>query len=190
MAKKISSSPARHSFQKEGYIKRMKEKGEEPNPDYLAQFKNLQQLHLQKFEDPERCKNNLEYDLLTTDWILEKVRASEAYAQNLYAAMCNRDFQKNDVWPVLKDERWSCSWRYAGGIIADMREQGDYIDWYCSGIRDSNHPSALEWQDWTDEQKNNWTDIFSKYVGESVVTEEIRHDLKRLGWIVVEGKDE
>jgi hypothetical protein len=29
---------------------------------------------------------------------------------------------------------WSCSWRYAGGLVADMREQGEnYLDFYCSG---------------------------------------------------------
>jgi hypothetical protein len=52
-----------------------------------------------KWDDPKSRELNLEYDLVTTDWILAKARASEAYAQNLYAAMCNNDFQRNDVWP-------------------------------------------------------------------------------------------
>jgi len=25
---------------------------------------------------------------------------------------------------VLTEQKWGCSWRYAGGIIADIREQG------------------------------------------------------------------
>ena len=39
-------------------------------------------------------------------------------------------------WPILsKDGRWwQCSWRHSGGIVSNLREQGDYIDWYCSGI--------------------------------------------------------
>lgn len=112
--------------------------------------------------DLEWQKNNMEYDLRTTDWILEKVRNSEQYAQNLYAAMCNNRFQQNDVLPILKDQYWSCSWRYAGGIIADMRQEGDYIDYYCSGIRDSYEGG---------------------YVSETVITDEIREDLFKLGWL-------
>jgi hypothetical protein len=120
----------------------------------------------------------MEYDLLTTDWILEKVRASESYAQNLYAAMCNNEFQKLDVMPILKNETWGCSWRYAGGIIADMREQGDYIDWYCSGIRGG-----------VDFSGENEVYDEKKLVPEGLVTDEIRDDLQRLGWAVVPGGD-
>jgi hypothetical protein len=125
-----------------------------------------------KFEDAEARKDNLEYDLLTTPWILEKVRASDTYAQNLYAAMCNRDFQRLDVLPLLKEQTWSCSWRYAGGIIADMRQKGDYIDWYCSGIGGG--------------LGNGDEDGTKEYVGEGRVTDKIREDLKRLGWIVLD----
>jgi hypothetical protein len=119
--------------------------------------------------DLEWQKNNMEYDLRTTDWILEKVRNSEQYAQNLYAAMCNNRFQQNDVLPILKDQYWSCSWRYAGGIIADMRQEGDYIDYYCSGIRDSYEGG---------------------YVSETVITDEIREDLFKLGWLCFSDNDE
>jgi len=96
-------------------------------------LKTAKEQKLQQEADPEWQKNNLEWALRTTDWILSKVRTDDTYAQRLYATLCNNDFIPPDVWKVLKDETWSCSWRYAGGIIADMREQGDYIDWYCSG---------------------------------------------------------
>lgn len=126
-------------------------------------------------EDSQWQKNNLEYDLRSTDWIAEKCK-DEAYAQNLYAALCNNQFIKNDVWPLLKDDLWSCSWRYAGGIIADIREEGDYIDWYCSGIRDKYDAEA---------------NTFGRcYVSESVVTDEIRQDLFTLGWLVRPYPDE
>jgi hypothetical protein len=78
-------------------------------------------------------KPDLERDLLGTDWILTKVRDNPVYAQKLYSALCNQRFQKIEVMPILLDQEWSCSWRYAGGIIAEMLGQGDYIDWYCSG---------------------------------------------------------
>lgn len=176
---KISKSPDRHSFQKEGYIKRQEEKGESVNEDYLDWFEKIIEEHGSKFDDPESRKNNMEYDLLTTDWILEKVRNSDAYAQNLYAAMCNNDFQKRDLWPILKEETWGCSWRYAGGIIADMRQEGDYIDWYCSGIRGDPLEVAYE------AAEAQGFDIKS-YVSESVVTNEVRDDLFKLGWLVID----
>lgn len=160
----VSKSPDRHKFQKEGYIKRCAEKDEEPNTDYLDYFQTILESEARKWDDPKSRENNLEWDLVTTDWILEKVRASKVYAQNLYAAMCNNDFIKREMWPILKEQKWSCSWRYAGGIIADMRQEGDYIDWYCSGIRE-------EYGD--------------GYVPEMTVTEEIEQDLHKLGWIVV-----
>lgn len=81
----------------------------------------------------EYAVHNLEYDLRSTDWILQKVRSSDKYAIDLYAALCNNDFQKQEVLPILKDQVWGCTFRYAGGIIADMRGEGSYIDWYCSG---------------------------------------------------------
>jgi hypothetical protein len=185
---KISKSPDRHTFQKEGYVKRMEEKGEPVSEDYLDYFTKIIEDHNRKWDDPETHKNNLEYDLVTTDWILEKVRASETYAQNLYAAMCNNGFIKLEVIPVLKGEEWGCSWRYAGGIVADMRQEGDYIDWYCSGIRNIGDITEEEEQTWTDEQKARF-EITKRYVGEGCVTDEIRTDLQRLGWAVAPGGD-
>jgi hypothetical protein len=97
--------------------------------------------------------------------------------------MCNNEFQRNDMMPILKDQRWMCSWRHSGGIIADMCEQGDYIDWYCSGIR--NNPTEEEIAKFTEEQMINYKKL-QAFVGESYVTDEIRNDLKRLGWLVIE----
>lgn len=168
---KVSKSPDRHTFQAQGYIKRCEEKGEEPREDYLNLYKSARQQDDENMVDPNWQKDNMEYDLRSTDWILKKVRDCDSYAQNLYAAICNNDFQKLDVMPILKDQRWSASWRHAGGIIADMREQGDYIDWYCSGIGNEDpDPDG--------------------YVPEQTVTDEIRGDLKQLGWIVVEQNNE
>jgi len=175
---KISKSPERHTFQSENYVKRCEEEGKEPSEDYLELYKSARQRDEENMIDPEWQKDNMEYDLRSTDWILEKVRASESYAQNLYAAMCNNDFVKREMWPILKDQRWSRSWRSAGGVIADMREQGDYIDWYCSGIRnDTGYDPELD------------IAFPNGYVPESVVTEEIENDLYKLGWLVVKYDD-
>jgi hypothetical protein len=176
MNKKISKSPDRHTFQRDQYIKHQKEKGETIDGEYLRVMNNLIENAQRQFDDPEARKNDLEYDLRTTDWILAKVRGRRDYAQNLYAALCNNEFQRNDVIPILRNEIWSCTWRSAGGIVADMREEGDYIDWYCSGMR-GNPADDPD----TDE---NWS-----YVGEGVITDEVREDLFRMGWIVVNEND-
>jgi hypothetical protein len=124
----------------------------------------------------------LDEELKSTDWIVEKVLENESYAQNLYAALCNNEFMKNEVWPVLSDAKWSCSWRYAGGIVADIRQEGDYIDWYCSGMGGLN-------QEYDGKETNEQWQIRIKYVPEGTVTEEIREDLKKLNWIVITYKE-
>jgi len=170
---KVSSSPERHTFQKEGYIKRCEEKGEEPNLDYIDMYKTWREQDAANLVDPEWQKNNMQYDLRSTAWICDKAKASDGYAQNLYAAICNNDFIKLEVVSILRQDPerdfWSASWRSAGGIVADMQEKGDYIDWYCSGIQG--------------EPDEDWVDL--GHVPEGTVTDEIREDLFRLGWIPV-----
>lgn len=89
-------------------------------------------------------KANLEQDLLKVDYIIQKCM-NDKYAIDLYGALCNNRFFKDD-------KEWTCSWRTAGGIVADIRNKGeDYTDFYCSG-------------------------------NEGHVTSEITHDLLNLGW--------
>ncbi len=189
---KISKSPDRHTFQREGYVRRQAERDEPVNEDYLDFFEKIIDSHNHKFDDPQSRINNMEYDLLTTDWILEKVRADDAYAQNLYAAMCNNGFIRLEVIPVLKGEEWGASWRYAGGIIADMQQKGDYIDWYCSGIRDIGIyvPDEKDGvpRELTEEQSARKA-VVDRYVPEGCITDEIRNDLQRLGWAVAPDGD-
>lgn len=178
----MNTSNERNSFQINKILEKVAQgkKTKEDAEDYIDFIKSHQQYKLDMESTDEWKIDNLEYDLRSTQWICDKAKASDAYAQNLYAAMCNNEFTKNDVWPILSDKRWSCSWRYAGGIIADMRENGDYIDWYCSGIRgDTAEPFNP-----TPEQIER-IKITDKYVGESVVTDEIKDDLLKLGWVVV-----
>ena len=176
--KKVASSPERHTFQKEGYVKRCEEKGEEPNPAYLEMYKTWQEQDEENLVDPAWQKNNMEYDLRSSKELCDKVKASDAYAQNLYAAMCNMTWQSREFWQELKGETWSCSWRHSGGIIADMREQGDYIDWYCSGIGNDDTGYGLDARQATG------------YVSEGHVTEEIELDLNRLGWRPIPWEDD
>ena len=126
----------------------------------------------------------LDQELLANEHI--GIRCTEDYyAQNLYAALCNMQWQPVEMWAVLSDEMWSCSWRGAGGIIANIRNQitmnpdgytGDesYITWYCSGLADTDTGVESE---------------SSGYVPEGKVTAEIARDLLQLGWRPVPYKD-
>jgi hypothetical protein len=186
MSKTPSSSPDRHTFQLDAYRQRREQEGEEISDEYVTMMEQIRSQDKLKWTDPERCVNNMEYDLVTTDWILAKARASEAYAQNLYAAMCNNDFQRNDVWPRISDQKWHCSWRSAGGIIADMRQQGDYIDWYCSGINNGDWQKTPEEVAAMTPDQQEYYHMQEQFVSESRVTDEIREDLFRLGWLVIQ----
>jgi hypothetical protein len=183
---KIASSPDRYTFQVEAALNRAAKNGETVPEEYLEFWKTVKQQDEENMENPDWQKDNMEYDLRSTEWICTKARSSDSYAQNLYAAMCNNEFQKLDVMPILSDKKWSCSWRSAGGIIADMLEVGDYIDWYCSGIRDIYKPIDDEqFSQMSKEEQESYLN-FMKYVPESQVTDEIEADLKALGWIVLE----
>ena len=138
-------------------------------PDIL---KTWDQLKREQELDPLWQQNNLEYDLRNTPWIVDKAKASNVYAQNIYAALCNNQFIKIDVWLLLKEEYWTASWRYAGGIVADILGEGDYMDWYCSGMGGPVGGMAVE-----------------GYLPEGVVSEEVLEDLTKLGWKVVPYND-
>ena len=181
---KPSSSPERHTFQVEAATKRAEEKGEQVPEHYLEFWKTAKEQDEADLVDPEWQKDNMEYDLRTSEHMLMQVRSSDNYAQNLYAAMCNRDFQRNNTWPILTDQKWSCSWRHAGGIVADMRQEGDYIDWYCSGIGSSEDGYGLSGTVPEVEADGR------TYVPEGEVTDEIRADLLELGWIVLDDAED
>lgn len=77
------------------------------------------------------------------------------YDQALYAALCNMKWVHKET-----GFEYSCSWRYAGSLIAEMRgnhEPMNYLKFYCSGFEEGN-------------------------VSEGVVRDDIKHDLSKLGW--------
>lgn len=120
--------------------------------------------------------HRMDIDILRAEWFCNKVLTNKYYAQNLYAAMCNMQWQKLEVMPILKDEYWTASWRHSGAIVADILGKGDYMDWYCSGM--GGLASLADEND--EELEQAFKD--KKYVEEGVVTEEILADLLILGW--------
>ena len=172
----MRKSPDRGSFQRKNF-------SSDQDPEITAIFMSMEEQRAELEASDEWRRDNLEYDLRSTDWVAEKCE-NEVYAQNLYAALCNNEFIKNAVWPLLQGKTWSCSWRSAGGIIANIRQEGDYIDWYCSGIRNRDLDDEAYSQ--LDEEQQEFYNRTKLYVSESVVTDEIREDLLKLGWLVIE----
>jgi len=78
-------------------------------------------------------KFNFERDLINSDTVRAQVQNDHTFAQELYAALCNNQF----VHTTMRrpdDEYWSCSWRYAGDLVAGLVAQGEgYLDYYCGG---------------------------------------------------------
>ena len=187
----LNSSPSRGSFHIDNLIKHVENgtKSAEAAEEMLDFYKSHAELRQELEATEEWREDNMEYDLRSNTWICDKVKGDDVYAQNLYAAMCNNEFQRNDMIPILKDQKWSCSWRHAGGIVSDMQEKGDYIDWYCSGIKNEGPIEQSEWDNLTLEQQLRYKET-EAYVSESVVTDEIRSDLKKLGWLVLVDNNE
>lgn len=123
---------------------------------------------------------DLAEELYQHEWFLKKVREDKRYAQNLYSAFCNMRWQKLELLPILKDNYWSCSWRSAGGIVAEIRGGNeDYMDYYCSGMGGFTA--------FADEDPEDTERAFRQkgYVPEGHVTEEVMHDLNKMGWLAV-----
>ena len=182
----MNRSPTRNEFRTKMYRDSLAEDPlNESAKDMIEYYEDHDRQDKDREADLEWRKDNLEYNLRTTEWIIEKAKSDNVYAQHLYAAICNNEFQRNDVWPILTGKKWGCSWRHAGAIIADMREQGDYMDWYCTGIQSDEPIDDEVFQNMDDYQRREFFES-KAYVGESVVTDEIREDLFKLGWIVIQ----
>ena len=88
---------------------------------------------------------DLERDLRLSPRIRDLVR-SDLFAMLLYGALCNTTWRHKAAGTL-----WQCSWRHAGGIVADLRGEGDYLDWYCStgeGLVDDQVLAEIEALGW------------------------------------------
>lgn len=127
---------------------------------------------------------DLAADIRNTPHIVQKIRNNKSYAQNVYAALCNIIWYKTtEFLPVLSgNNEWTCSWRWAGGFVAELEGQGgDYIDWYCSGIRDNTQLDDDQFQSLTPAEQEEYIKL-KDYVGEGYVSGEVESDFAKIGW--------
>lgn len=96
-------------------------------------------------------KYNLEKDMKNSKEIISLLM-DKAIALEFYSALCNVEWQQIDNIPDdekiidalmgVQSDIWSCSWRYAGGLIAQIRSDNynvneNYMDFYCHGSEGS-----------------------------------------------------
>lgn len=117
-------------------------------------------------------ERDVEEELKNNTAICQRIADSEVFAQHVYAALCNQQYYPHGVDQEHTDA-WSCTWRYAATIIADIRNthlhepqnsdiQEDYIHWYCSGMG-----------------------VLEGSVGEGIVTDDVRRVFHDMGWDIV-----
>ena len=97
--------------------------------------------------------------------------SDKTFAQNFYAALCNT------VWVDSNNNEFFFSWRGAGTLVSDIRNNffetyEDYLDYYCSGLK-SDYDSQLD----------------SNFVEEGLVTQEISECMASIGVIMVSGPE-
>jgi len=91
-------------------------------------------------------EKDLERDLLDCQFIKDKIRSENGYAERFYNALCNVNWIHGSVVQGDGDkaDTWSISWRGAGGLVATLRACGeDYLYYYVSGGEGSVDPDIV-----------------------------------------------
>jgi hypothetical protein len=78
----------------------------------------------------EADDRSLELELYQSTYLVDRCNQDpDGFGQQLYAALCNVTWIHSDT-----GSEYSCSWRYAGGIVSTMSYSiDDYMRYYSSG---------------------------------------------------------
>jgi len=63
-----------------------------------------------------------------TELFKNRMINDKEFCKDIWAALSNVEWRNKET-----NETYSCSFRYAGGLISDIIGEGNYLDWYCSG---------------------------------------------------------
>ncbi len=103
----MNRSRQRGTFHSQCRIEDAVAEGQDPDKDEDVQRaleleRMINEAKAQREADERWKKNNLEYDLRSTEWICDKAKASEAYAQNIY--ITNDEEIEDGDWVLIIDD--------------------------------------------------------------------------------------
>ena len=79
------------------------------------------------------------FEKLLKDNLFERVLEDD-FANKLYGSLCNIIWYNRTT-----EDIYSCSWRYAGELVGDIRCRGEnYMDYYCNGKEGIIDPEVLK----------------------------------------------
>ena len=116
-------------------------------------------------------------DLMASDIIRRKVQ-DIVYAQHLYATLASHTFARVDN----KEVKHYSSSRGAGGIVAQLRGTGDYLDWYCSGMIPFEDVITFAQYMCLSPSAQQWNDAAYFFIRDGHQSPEILNDIRALGW--------
>lgn len=68
------------------------------------------------------------FETLIESLFKERMKKSDEFCTEVWSSLANV------IWVNAQEEdKYSASFRYAGGLISEIIGRGDYMDWYCSG---------------------------------------------------------
>lgn len=76
----------------------------------------------------------------------ERIKQDSIFCKDIYSALTNLEWVQSD------GTVYGATFRYVGGLIADIREEGNYMDWYCckgEGFASDEIQEAMSMKGWT-----------------------------------------
>lgn len=109
---------------------------------------------------------NLEKALKKDEEFLALLK-DEGFACAAYESFCNTAYINEHR------ERFSCSWRYAGGMIASLRDEGeDYIDYYLGDFIEREAFNRVE------QHKDKVQEVYNRLGWRLLTSDDEVHDFK------------
>jgi hypothetical protein len=71
--------------------------------------------------------------------VAERAKSDEAFAQNLYGALCNMRWVHAEA-----EAPYHCTWRAASGLVAELRGCDDWLEYYCTGGEGTVSPDVAD----------------------------------------------
>ena len=88
----------------------------------------------------KKLPNHSNFEKIVENNFSQRLKEDDLFAKQFYASLCNT------IWfNESTNDLYSCSWRYAGGFIAKIRNKDEtYMEFYCSGNEGNYHEEVYK----------------------------------------------